>query len=305
MTSTTPATVRRRRPRTRALRRALPFVLPFLALFVIVYLVPTIYAVVQSLFAVKRSGLGLGGAQVDFVWFGNYLRAFSDPGFVGSLGRVLLIGVIQVPLMLIVALALALLIDSRVSTGRRFFRLAYFVPYGLPGVIAALVWSFLYAPTLSPVVQAAGAIGIDLSFVSDGMIPFSIANILTWAWTGYNMILLYSALQAIPADIMEAAALDGCTGWRAALQIKVPLVRPALLMTLVFSIIGTAQLYNEPITMKSIAPNLPSDYTPIMAAMKWLSANDFNYAATLSVIVGAVVCILSVFVFRASAKRVD
>ncbi|MER7498741.1 sugar ABC transporter permease [Nonomuraea pusilla] len=291
-----------RRPRLRELRRAAPFVLPFLLLFLVVYLAPAAYSVIQSFFAVKRSGLGLGGAETVFTGLGNYARVFQDADFIASLGRVGFIGLIQVPVMLGIALVLALLIDSRTSRGRTFFRIAYFVPYGLPGVIAALVWSFLYAPTLSPITRLLASIGLDASFVTDGALPFSIANILTWAWTGYNTILIYAALQAIPEETMEAAALDGCSGWKAALLIKVPLVRPALLLTLVFSIIGTSQLYNEPVTMKSVAPNLPSTYTPIMAAVRSLSANDFNYAAAQSVVLGALICVLSVLVFRASAR---
>ncbi|GAA4254541.1 sugar ABC transporter permease [Dactylosporangium darangshiense] len=295
----------RRRGRARELRRAAPFVLPFLVLFVVVYLIPAGYSVVQSFFAVKRSGLGLGGAETVFAGLDNYTRVFHDGEFLGSLGRVAFIGLIQVPVMLGIALILALLIDSSVSTGRKFFRVAYFLPYGLPGVIAALVWSFLYAPTLSPVTRLFASMGIHVSFVTDGALPFSIANILTWAWTGYNTILIFSALQAIPEETMEAAALDGCSGWKAALLIKVPLIRPALLLTLVFSIIGTAQLYNEPVTMKAVAPNLPSTYTPIMAALRSLSSNDFNYAAAQSVVLGAVICVLSVLVFRASARSVE
>ncbi|MFJ6569718.1 carbohydrate ABC transporter permease [Streptomyces sp. NPDC091292] len=296
-------TIRRRR--IRELRRAAPFVLPFLLLFVVVYLVPTVYSVGQSFFAVKRSGLGLGGSETVFAGFDNYVRVFQDGDFLASLGRVAFVGVVQVPVMLVIALTLALLIDSSTSKGRKFFRIAYFVPYGLPGVIAGLVWSFLYAPTLSPITRGLGAIGIDVSFVSDGALPFSIANILTWAWTGYNTILIYAALQAVPEETMEAAALDGCSGWKAALLIKVPQIRPALLLTLVFSIIGTFQLYNEPATMKSVAPNLSSTYTPIMAALRSLSANDFNYAAAQSVVLGALICVVSVFVFRASARSVD
>ncbi|MFF2850903.1 carbohydrate ABC transporter permease [Streptomyces sp. NPDC058001] len=296
-------TIRRRR--IRELRRAAPFVLPFLLLFVVVYLVPTAYSVGQSLFTVKRSGLGLGGSETVFAGFDNYVRVFQDGDFIASLGRVAFVGVVQVPVMLGIALVLALLIDSATSKGRKFFRIAYFVPYGLPGVIAGLVWSFLYAPTLSPITRGFGAIGIDVSFVSDGALPFSIANILTWAWTGYNTILIYAALQAVPEETMEAAALDGCSGWKAALLIKVPQIRPALLLTLVFSIIGTFQLYNEPATMKAVAPNLSSTYTPIMAALRSLSANDFNYAAAQSVVLGALICVVSVFVFRASARSVD
>ncbi|MFE2748562.1 carbohydrate ABC transporter permease [Streptomyces scopuliridis] len=296
-------TIRRRR--IRELRRAAPFVLPFLLLFVIVYLVPTGYSVGQSFFAVRRSGLGLGGAETAFAGFDNYVRVFQDGDFLASLGRVAFVGVIQVPMMLGIALVLALLIDSTASKGRGFFRIAYFVPYGLPGVIAGLVWSFLYAPTLSPLTRGFASIGIDVSFVTDSALPFSIANILTWAWTGYNTILIYAALQAVPEETIEAAALDGCSGWKAALLIKVPQIRPALLLTLVFSIIGTFQLYNEPVTMKSVAPNLSSTYTPIMAALRSLSANDFNYAAAQSVVLGALICVLSVFVFRASARSVD
>ncbi|MFB7501308.1 carbohydrate ABC transporter permease [Streptomyces sp. NPDC056161] len=296
-------TIRRRR--LSEFRRAAPFVVPFLLLFVVVYLVPTVYSVEQSFFTVHRSGLGLGGADTVFAGFDNYVRAVQDQDFIASLGRVALVGVVQVPVMLGIALVLALLIDSSASKGRRFFRIAYFVPYGLPGVIAGLVWSFLYAPTLSPITKGLASLGVHVSFVGDAALPFSLANILTWAWTGYNTILIFAALQAVPEETVEAAALDGCSGWRAALLIKVPQIRPALLLTLVFSVIGTFQLYNEPTTMKSVAPNLSSSYTPIMAALRSLAANDFHYAAAQSVLLGALICVLSVFVFRASARRVD
>jgi multiple sugar transport system permease protein len=301
----TVSSVTNRRRRLRELRRAAPFVLPFLLLFVFVYLVPTGYSLEQSFFAVKRSGLGLGGSETVFAGFGNYTQVFQDKDFLGALGRVAFIGIIQVPAMLVFALVLALLLDSAVTKGARFFRVAYFIPYGVPGVIAGLVWSFLYAPSLSPITRFFESVGTHVSFVTDTALPFSIANILTWAWTGYNTILVYAALQAVPEETMEAAAVDGCSGWKAALFIKVPQVRPALLMALVFSIIGTFQLYNEPATMKSVAPNLSSTYTPIMAALRSLSANNFNYAATQSVVLGALICVLSVIIFRASAKRTD
>jgi multiple sugar transport system permease protein len=297
--------VTNRRRRLRELRRAAPFVVPFLVLFVVVYLIPTGYALEQSLFTVRRSGLGLTGSRTVFAGLDNYVQVLHDTDFLRSLGRVAFIGVVQVPVMLVLALVLALMLDSAAVRGGRLFRVAYFVPYGLPGVIAGLVWSFLYAPSLSPVTRLLDSAGIHAGFVSDAALPFSIANILTWAWTGYNTILMYAALQAVPHETMEAAALDGCTGWKAALLVKVPQIRPALLMTLVFSIIGTFQLYNEPATMKSVAPNLSSTYTPIMATLRSVSSNNFTYAATQSVVLGALICVLSVAVFRASAKRTD
>jgi multiple sugar transport system permease protein len=135
------------------------------------------------------------------------------------------------------------------------------------------------------------------------MLPYSIGNIMTWAWTGYNMLIIYSALRAIPTDVIEAARVDGCGEWRLAFTIKAPMVRPALVMTSVFSIIGTAQLYNEPVVLQHVAANLPSDYTPIMAAQQAVANNDYNYAGAQSIILAALVGALSFGFLRLAARR--
>jgi multiple sugar transport system permease protein len=291
-----------RRAARKALRRALGFMAPFAVLFLAVYLVPLGYSLYQSLFTMGRSGLGLGGASPTFSGLANYGRAFTDPAFMGSLGRVGFIGIVQVPIMLFLALLLALGIDARSTVGARFFRMVYFLPYALPGVIAGLMWSFLYAPSLSPIVRGLEAMGLDADFTAPSALPFAIMNILTWAWTGYNMIIIYSSLQSIPPEISEAAALDGCSAWRTAWRIKVPMVRPAIILTAVFSIIGTAQLYNEPVTMKAIAPHLSSDYTPIMSALKTLTSN-YPYSATKAVILAALIGVCSAVFFRLTRER--
>ncbi|MDR3359438.1 MAG: ABC transporter permease subunit [Bifidobacteriaceae bacterium] len=291
-----------RRAARRAAKRALPFALPFAALFLLVYVIPIVYSVYQSLFAVNRSGLGLSAPEPKFAGLANYARALSDPDFLGSLKRVLFIGVVQVPVMLLLALALALLIDAKAAPGTKVYRVVYFLPYALPGVIAGLMWSFLYAPSLSPIVRGLEKLGLDVDFTADGVLPFSIMNILTWAWTGYNMIIIYSSLQSIPQELMEAAAIDGASKWKTAWRIKVPMVRPAIILTAVFSIIGTAQLYNEPVTMKAIAPNLPSDYTPIMSALKTLTSN-YPYSATKAVILALLIGLCSALFFRVTRQK--
>jgi multiple sugar transport system permease protein len=292
----------KKRASRKALRRAIPFTIPFAVLFLGVYVIPLGYSLYQSLFTMGRSGLGLTGAHPKFSGLANYGRALVDPAFMGSIGRVAFIGIIQVPVMLLLALVLALAIDSRTTVGRRFFRMVYFLPYALPGVIAGLMWSFLYAPTLSPIVRALESLGITIDFTAPEVLPFSIMNILTWAWTGYNMIIIYASLQSIPPEITEAAALDGCSSWRTAWRIKVPMVRPAIILTAVFSIIGTAQLYNEPVTMKAVAPHLSSDYTPIMSALKTLTSN-FPYSATKAVILAAFIGVSSAVFFRITRER--
>ncbi|WP_392672259.1 carbohydrate ABC transporter permease [Streptomyces sp. LN785] len=277
----------------RRARTAWLFLTPFAALFTCLYLAPIGYTLYQSLYEQHRSGLGLAEPTTSFAGLGNYLTALGDETFRGSLLRVLLIGAVQVPVMLGLALGLALLLDAKQTMFKRFFRLAYFLPYALPGVIGAIMWSFLVAPRLSPISAAASRLGLNLDLTSDGMLAPVIGNMLTWGWTGYNMLIIYAALQAIPAELSEAARMDGCSAFGIAWRIKVPMVRPALVLTTVFSVIGTAQLYNEPSILHNVAPNLSSDYTPIAAAYSAVNAGNFNYAATQSVILALLTLVLS------------
>jgi len=296
-----------RRParRNRPGRTAAGFLLPFALLFVCLYLAPICYSVYQSLFTMHRSGLGLSAPTQVFGGLANYTRALGDAAFRSSLLRVLLIGVVQVPLMLGLALGLALLLDARTTLFKRFFRLAFFLPYALPGVIGAIMWAFLYAPGLSPISSALAHLGLHVDFVSGGMLAPSIGNMITWGWTGYNMLIIYSALQAVPGELSEAAVMDGCGPWRIAWHIKIPAVRSALVLTTVFSIIGTAQLYNEPAVLQNIAPTLSSSYTPIFAAYNAVNDNDFGRAAADSVILAVLTFALSFGLLRLVQRRGD
>ncbi|WP_084701769.1 carbohydrate ABC transporter permease, partial [Streptacidiphilus anmyonensis] len=288
----------RRRTRTAAL-----FLAPFLLLFAAMYLAPIGYTLYQSLFRMHRDGLGLTAPTQVFAGLANYTTALADPAFRGSLLRVLLIGVVQVPVMLGLALGLALLLDAKSTLFKRFFRLAFFLPYALPGVVGAIMWSYLVAPGLSPITAAAHHLGLHLDLTSNSMLAPTIGNMLTWGWTGYNMLIIYSALQAVPAELGEAATMDGCSAWGIAWRIKIPLVRPALVLTTVFSIIGTAQLYNEPAILHNVAPNLSSTYTPIYAAYDAVNANNFNAAAAESVILALLAFVLSFGFLRIVQRR--
>ena len=205
---------------------------PFSVLFVAVFVIPIGYAGYQSFFRQQRSGLGLGPPRTVFAGLGNYARVFADNAFVGGVGRVVAFGVVQVPVMLGLALLLALLLDSRACGSRRFFRLAYFLPYAVPGVIAAIMWSFLYSPGSARWSALARSAGARPRLPVRAHVLWSIGNIVTWAWTGYNMLIIYSALQADPAG-----ALRGRPGrrllraGRIAWHIKIPLLRPALMLT--------------------------------------------------------------------------
>ncbi len=271
------------------------FLLPFGLLFLLFFIAPILYAIYESLFRSQRSGLGLGAPTVEFNGLSNYLQAIHDPNFFTGVGRVLLYGIVQVPIMLGLALLLALLLDSTVVRFKPFFRLVFFVPYAIPGIIAALLWGYLYDPGLSPIVKGVSGLGLGTpDFLGPQAVLWSIANIVTWAWTGYNMLIIFAALQAIPTELYESARLDGASGWRIAWHIKIPLVTPALILTCIFSIIGTLQLFNEPQVLSTISNNISTSYTPnLYDYYTAFSNNNYYYGAAIAVILALVTCVLS------------
>lgn len=283
------------------------FVAPFVLLFVVFLVAPIVVAVVNSLYSRQSSGLGFGGSSIDFVGLTNYFRAFADADFLWGFPRVLLYGIVQVPVMMVIAAALALLFDTALVKGRRFFQFAVFLPYAVPGVIAALLWGFLYQPSVSPLLQFLSSLGIDVSLLAPGTVLWSIANINLWSLIGINMIILFAALQAVPREMYEAARLDGAGELRTALQIKLPMISPAILLTTLSSVIGTLQLFNEPQVLQTITSNIPSDYTPNMAIYATSTlGKDPNLASAMAVILGLATLIVSLLVLavnRRTTKR--
>lgn len=281
------------------------FLAPFIILFLVFLVLPIIVALYTSFFQTQRSGLGFGGGdEQKFVWFDNYALAFSDAAFVESFGRVLLFGVVQVPVMLGFSLILALLFDSAVVRWKRFFQLSVFLPYAVPSVVAALIWGFLYQPKVSPIVEGLASIGIPVDFLAPGTVLWSLANVAVWSVVGVNMIILFSSLQTVPREMYEAARIDGAGELRMALQIKIPMIFPALILTTLFSVIGTLQLFNEPMTMRSVTSNISGSYTPNMAVFSATTlGGDINLGSAMAIIIGIVTFVLSVIVSVLSNRK--
>jgi multiple sugar transport system permease protein len=297
-----------RRTAARTGQRVAPylFVAPFAVLFLVFLVAPILLALGTSLFARKSAGgLGFGGStRTVFAGLSNYATALTDSDFVAGFGRVLLYGVVQVPVMLLLALGLALLFDSAAVRFRKFFQAAVFVPFAIPGVIAALLWGFLYQPGVSPFVGFLAGLGVDADFLAPGTVLWSLANIGVWSSTGINMIILFAALQSVPTEVGEAARMDGASELRIALSVKLPLIAPALLLTTLSSVIGTLQLFSEPNVLRNVTSNITSDYTPNMAIYSASSeGQDPNLAAAMAVLLGLVTLVLSLVLMRISNRR--
>ncbi|ATG50196.1 ABC transporter permease [Brachybacterium vulturis] len=277
--------------------RTAPWVLlaPFLIVFLGTMIVPIIMAIGYSFNSVERHGLlGEDGITNTFAGFENYLKALSNANFVESIGRMVLFGVVQVTVMIVAAVILALLLESANAKWPGFFRATYFLPYGIPGVIATILWSFLYIPGLSPIVDVLELVGLPIDFLGPNMVLWSIANIVTWTYTGYNMLIIIAQLKSIPGELYEAAKIDGAGSIRVATAIQLPLIRPAVMLTVIFSIIGTLQLFAEPRLMQSMSAGITSEYTPNMSAYAYaFQYNDIGMAAAQAVIIAVSAFLLS------------
>jgi multiple sugar transport system permease protein len=291
--------VRRQRPD----RKGWLFVAPFLVVFALVFLAPIVYAMWLSLF---REQVFFGGTE--FVGLDNYAAVLTDAKFWESFLRVLLFLVVQVPVMLLLALVAALAIDSARLHASGFFRVVIFLPYAVPGVVAVLMWGFIYGDNFGLAADLNEWLGRKAVVpLSDDWILPSIGNIVTWEFVGYNMLIFYSALKVVPNDLYEAAAIDGAGTMRTVLSIKLPAIRGAVVIATIFSIIGSFQLFNEPNILRALAPNVISTfYTPNMYAYNLsFGGQQYDYSATVAIVMGVITAIIAYVVqLRGTRKGV-
>ena len=275
------------------------FVGPFMVVFALVLIAPVVYSIWLSLFKDQLIG---GNA---FVGLDNYVTALTDARFWESIGRVTLFLVVQVPIMLLLALAAALALDSARLHVAPFFRIAIFLPYAVPAVVATLMWGFIYGTKFGLVASLNDFLGTALAPLSNTWVLASVGNIVTWEFVGYNMLLFYAALRVVPADLYEAAELDGAGALRIIGSIKLPALRPAIVVGTIFSIIGSFQLFNEPNILQPLAPNAISTYfTPNMYAYNLsFSGQQYNYSATIAIIGGVLTAVIALVVQLTGSRK--
>jgi multiple sugar transport system permease protein len=266
------------------------FVGPFLIVFAFALVAPIGYAIYLSLFRQQLIG---GNA---FVGLANYHLALTDPRFWESLRRVLVFLAVQVPVMLLLALLAALALDSARLRWAAFYRLSIFLPYAVPAVVASLMWGFMYGSQFGLVARLRSVFG---GWVPDPLsgswVLAAIGNVVTWEFVGYNMLILYSALRAVPGELYEAASIDGATSVGIVRWIKLPALRPALVVATVFSVIGSLQLFNEPSIFSQLAPDaIGTNFTPNLYAYNLsFAGQEYNYSAAIAIVMGVITMVIA------------
>ncbi|WP_255947283.1 carbohydrate ABC transporter permease [Streptomyces odontomachi] len=320
MTATAPPTAADERP-TRAPARATHATLrttrrrelgacgalmtPFFALLAIVFLIPVGTAIWLSFFGADEPGLGFGPERTVFIGLRSYAAVLTDPTFLSGLGSVALYCVLYIPLLVLCSLALALLLDSGVIRLRAWAQLGLFLPHAVPGIIAAIIWLYLYTPGLSPVIDLLAEGGITVDFLGFHAVVPSIVNIALWSNLGYNMVVFYAALQAVPREVVEASVVDGAGPMRCAVQIKTPLIRSSIVMVAMFTLIFALQLFTEPMLLNQSTPSVSARFSPSMYIFDAaFTRNTYSMAAAASVVLLLFTIVLSYAVTRWTS-RVD
>ncbi|NAZ81943.1 ABC transporter permease subunit [Kineococcus sp. R8] len=276
------------------------FLAPFAVVFVFTLIAPIAYAVNLSLFQERL----IGGTV--FAGLDNYRFALRDPQFREALWRVVLFFLVQVPVMLAVSAFAALALDSARLRWSALYRISLFLPFAVPGVIAALMWGFVYGTDFGLVGNLNSTFGLSLpDLLSSRWVLAAMANISTWAFLGYNMLVMYSALRTVPRELYESAAIDGAGTFRVVRSIKLPAMRPAFVITLVFSVIGSFQLFNGPNILRTLSPNtIGTNFTPNMYAFNLsFAGQQYNYAAAIAIIMGVLTAVVAYVVQVAGIRN--
>ncbi|MGH9107745.1 MAG: carbohydrate ABC transporter permease [Acidimicrobiales bacterium] len=287
---TSPGGARHRNWVHRRDRRGLWFVVPFLVAFLLFTIVPFGYSIYTSLYSSKLIG---GTVYSGLV---NYHTIFQTSAFWSGFVRVIIFGAIQIPIMLAIAFFFATMFDLGIARWGGLFRTIFFIPFAVPAVVASVMWSFLLEPEFGPFTHLAGALGFPgTNFLGPSLIFPVLILVVIWEWTGYNMVILYTALKSVPRDVVEAAVLDGASLSRVVLRMKLPMVRTAIIALVFLNAIGALQLFTEPLILQAYAPqSISNNWTPTLYLYNTaIGGQQYNLAAAGAVIFGLVIVVFS------------
>lgn len=260
------------------------------------------YPMVQALILSFQKGTG---SAVQPAGFANYVRILKDATFQQCLFNTIFYFVIQVPIMLILALILAQLLNSPNIKGKGIYRTMIFLPCATSLVSYSMIFKSLFANDglVNRVLSTVGIPTVDW-FQNAWAARWVIVIALIWRWIGYNMVFYLAGLQNIDYSIYEAARIDGASPLQQFVHLTIPLLKPTILLTAIMSTSGTLQLFDESVNLTAGGPGKATmTLTHYIYNISFVETPKFNYAAALSVFILVVVAVLSAIQMKVGDKR--
>lgn len=276
----------------------------FLAPATILIFVMSFYPMIRAFILSLETGTG---ANMRFTGFSNYARMFKDKVFLQSIGNTFLYLLIQVPVMLILAILLAQLLNNKDLKFKGLFRTCVFLPCATALVSYSLIFRSLFAVDgfVNSILIKLHILDTGYNFLGHATSAKAIIIIaLIWRWTGYNMVFYLSGLQNIEYSVYEAAKIDGASGWKTFWKITVPLLKPTIIMTFIMSINGTLQLFDESMNLTNGGPaNTTITMSHYIYNTCFRNKPNFGYAAAMAFLVFILVAILAAINMKVGDTR--
>ncbi|KPI28095.1 carbohydrate ABC transporter permease [Streptomyces sp. NPDC054950] len=271
----------RARRRARHWLTAVGFQVPALVLFGTLVLLPMLFALYASFF--RWGGFGM---PEDYIGGDNFTRLFQDPVFLGDLWRCLLLVGLSLVLQLPFALALAVALNQKIR-GRAVYRMLFFAPYILSEAITGVLFSMIFAPDDGLADHVLGAIGLDgvggQWFADPSTVMATLFLVMTWKYFGFHMMLYLAGLQSIPAELTEAALIDGAGPWQRFRNVTLPLLAPTLRISVFLSVIGSIQLFDLVWVVTAGGPDHHSETMAVTMFQYGFKRYQVGYASAISV----------------------
>jgi raffinose/stachyose/melibiose transport system permease protein len=296
------AAVRRARVRWGEVATIVGFLLPAAIIYIGLVLLPIVQAGYYSIFRWN----GLGPLQ-NFIGLANYVRAVGDRVFLGALGHNLQLVVLSLLIQLPLALGLALLIRG-LARGRAVFRTIFFLPFVLSEVVTGVIWNFIYRPNGGLIETLLRDIAPGLSQVAlladPKTVLYALFIVITWKFFGYHMILYIAGLQNIPAELEEAAQIDGCTRLQALRYVTIPLLSSTIRLTIYLSVLGSLQFFDLIWIMTTGGPVNASDTMATYLYKFGFQRFQLGYGSAIAVLM-FLICFGFSVVYQSVAMRRD
>lgn len=277
----------------------------FISPFYILFLIFGAYPILSSVYLSFTEWKGLG--PIKFVGFRNFELLFKDKIFWQSMSNGVILFFMYVPVMTFLALALAVILNSKLVRGFRFFRTILFIPY-IMNIVAA---GFTFRLLLN---QKYGLVNLLLAVFNIPPVPWlesawggrvSLCLLVIWAWLGYNMVIMLAGLQTIPNELTEAAFIDGASPIQAFFYVTIPLMRPVILFSVVLSTMGSFNLFSEIYNLTGGGP-INATLTPVIVIFNQAFGNfRLGYASAMAYLYFIILFVLTLLQFRYFGQQVD
>jgi multiple sugar transport system permease protein len=274
---------------------------PAVAIYLLLALLPIVNLLVMSVNDIRWEE---GTARWTFVGLRHYASLAADPLVRAGLVNTVLFAVLSVAAEMVLGFALALLV-SRAVTGRVVYRTIFMLPILIPGIVIGAIWKLAYNPDFGVINQLLALVGLrGRDWLGDPALAFgSVVAVDVWHWTPFVFLLLLAGLEALPREMFEAARVDGASAWQELRYVTLPMMRPTLLVTLVFRLVVSFKVFDEVYLLTGGGPGTATEVVSFTIFRRFFTEDREGYGAAISVVVLFVLSLVIILGFAATRKR--